>query len=198
MKRSCVFGQLRVKREAPVCDCGVELDVYLVLPRAPPEDMRPVGAAAQVFVRVRMRRSEPAAGEEQHTSASHVQLFELERQLNLQLPLEYARAADARCSSAPAAAERGSGASVSTFGSASASAPAPPLPTPAIALAYEDSRCLFVVHQVLTAIAGVETYLQSLATERDLADPSKRSAARLTSLLPDMKPVRTHAYVINI
>ena len=191
MKRSCVFGQLRLKREAPVCECGVELDVYLVLPRAPPDDVRPVGAAAQVFVRIRMRRTEPAVGEELHTSASDVQLFELERQLNLQLPLEYARVADARCSSA--AAVRGAAASDST--SASVVAPVPPLPTPAIALAYEDSRCLFVVHQVLTAIAGVEMYLQSLTSERDFADPSKRSAARITSLLPDLKPVRTHAYV---
>ena len=79
--------------------------MYLMLPRAPPEDVRPVGAVAQVFMRIHMRRSEPAIGEEQHTSASDVQLFELERQLNLQLPLEYARVADARCLSA--AADRG-------------------------------------------------------------------------------------------
>lgn len=187
LKRTSVFGQLRLKREATVCDCCVELDLFLVLPRAPPEDVRPIGVAAQLFVRIRLRRSDPAAGEEQHTSATNMQLFELERQLNLQLPLEYARTADSRCAARKTAAESVSGSS------ASASASVPSQPTPAIALAYEDTRCLFIVHQVLTAIAGVEIYLQSLVAERELSDPSKGSAARC--LLPELKPVRPHAYV---
>ena len=193
MKRSCVFGQLRLKREAPVCECGVELDVYLVLPRAPPEDVRPVGAAAQVFVRIRMRRTEPAAGEEQHTSASDAQLFELERQLNLHLPIEYARVADARCSSPRVLQQREALRRASrrvrrpSLGAASADSGdrsrlrGLALPVRRASGAHCDRR-----RRDISAVARYRTRF---------AGTSKCSAARLSSLLPDLKPVRTHAYV---
>ena len=63
------------------------VNLYLVLPRAQSEDVRPAGAAAQFFVLV-PHAPEPAAGEEQLTSGATdvlLQLSELEREFNLQL-----------------------------------------------------------------------------------------------------------------